>query len=162
MFVPVVVTIIFCLLQGSGFSDTPQSEQWVNGKVVGVTDGDTMTLLDSSNVQHKVRFYGIDAPEKKQDFGTQSKKCLSDMIFGKDVRILVVETDRYKREIGRVYVGDTYVNMEMVKKGMAWHYVAYAKKDDVLRDAEKEAREKKLGLWEMDNPIAPWDFRKKK
>lgn len=132
------------------------------GKVIAVTDGDTIKVLDSDNVVHKVRLYGIDAPEKKQAYGTQSKKYLSELIFGKIVVVEQVDIDRYKREIGKVYLGQLYVNADLVSNGWAWHYVQYAKKDKLLAEGEKQARDNRIGLWSLDIPVAPWDFRKKK
>lgn len=132
------------------------------GKCVGVTDGDTATVLLPDNSQKKVRFWGIDAPESKQDFGQVAKKKLSDLIFQKEVKVEVSETDRYGRAIGKVYVDSTYVNLEMVIAGLAWHYAQYAPNDTELAEAEKFARSLKRGLWGGNSHIAPWEFRKNK
>lgn len=106
--------------------DTPKPETMPDvtfrGKVIGVTDGDTISVLrDRQPV--KVRLNGIDAPESHQDFGTQSKKTLSDLVFGKEVGIKEVDTDRYGRMVGIVFLADgTNVNYAMVYAGMAWWY----------------------------------------
>lgn len=134
----------------------------LKGKVVGVHDGDTLTLLVNGNEQVKVRFYGIDAPESHQAFGTQAKKRLSELVFGKDVTVTVMDKDRYGRTVGKVYVGDTYANLELVKAGMAWHYVEYARNDTDLAKAQDEAKAAHVGLWQDANPTPPWDFRKGK
>lgn len=134
----------------------------LHGRVVGVADGDTITVLDDVSKQHKIRLYGIDAPEKKQDWGQASKKHLSEMVFGKNVKVVVIDTDRYNREVGKVYFEDQYINLAMVKAGMAWHYVQYAKKDTDLAEAQSAARIGKLGLWSIADPIPPWEFRHKK
>ena len=131
------------------------------GKIVGITDGDTIKVLDDKKVLHKVRLYGIDAPEKFQEFGTQSKKALSDLIFDKDVEVFVMDIDRYEREIGKIFCENLFINDEMVKMGMAWHYVQYAKNDKQLAISSNTAQEKKLGLW-SGNAIAPWEFRRDK
>jgi endonuclease YncB( thermonuclease family) len=104
--------------------------------------------------------YGIDAPEKAQDFGQAAKKHLSGLIFDKEVKVDVTDIDRYGRSIGKVYLDDKYINLEMVKAGMAWHYVQYAKHDKDLQEAEVSARENKFGLWSQPEPLEPWKFRK--
>jgi endonuclease YncB( thermonuclease family) len=133
--------------------------QSITGRVVGVHDGDTITVLDGSNVQHRIRLAGIDAPEAKQAFGTKAKQALSGMVFGKEVRVEGHGGDKYGRTLGDVVAGGTWVNRTMVEAGMAWHYVAYFK-DKELADAEKDARVKRLGLWSDIDPTPPWEFRK--
>jgi len=130
----------------------------IQGKVVGVSDGDTITVLDSSKKQHKIRLHQIDAPEKNQDFGQRSKQSLSELVFGKTVTVEVVTTDRYGRTVGKVLVNGVDANLEQVKKGMAWVYKQYAS-DPAYFDAEDEARKAKVGLWSQPNPTPPWDFR---
>ena len=129
---------------------------------MGVSDGDTATVLLPDNSQRKVRLWGIDAPESKQDFGQIAKKKLSDLIFQKEVKVDVSESDLYGRAIGKVYVDSSYVNLEMVIAGLAWHYVQYAPNDTELAEAEKFARSLKRGLWGGNSPIAPWEFLKNK
>jgi len=132
--------------------------QEITGKVVGVHDGDTITLLTAEKEQVKVRLEGIDAPELKQAFGNASKQSLSDLVFGKLVRLEVAGKDRYKRTLGHVFVGETWVNLAQVKKGFAWHYKKYSK-DAEIGEAEAEAREARLGVWKDASPVAPWDWR---
>lgn len=103
------------------FADT------ITGKVVSVADGDTITILDDSKTQHKIRFEHIDTPEKKQAFGQKAKEHLSSMIFGKTVKVLVKEKDRYGRNIGTVLLDEKNINLAMVKAGLAWHYKKYSK-----------------------------------
>ncbi|MBB6431541.1 thermonuclease family protein [Algisphaera agarilytica] len=134
----------------------------LTGRVVGVSDGDTITILiDKEEV--KIRLEGIDAPETGQAFGTQAKKALSDQVFGEDVAVVVTDTDRYQRKIGRVYVkvrGKTRdINLAMVAAGMAWHYTAYSD-DPELAEAEETARKKRRGLWRDPDPMPPWEWRK--
>jgi endonuclease YncB( thermonuclease family) len=128
-------------------------------RVVGVTDGDSITCLTPDKQQVKVRLNAVDAPERGQPFANKSKQALSDMVFGKDVEVEEPGTDRYKRTIGQVMVGKLDVNHEMVAKGMAWHYVKY---DDsrVLREAEQSSRAAKLGLWADPHATPPWEWRK--
>lgn len=130
----------------------------LTGKVVGVTDGDTLTLLDDSNRQHKIRLEGIDAPESAQPFGTQAKKALSDKVFGKTVTVRETGKDKYGRTLAHVYVGELHVNRELLVEGMAWHYKEFNRDID-LAEVEDKARAEKRGLWRKDAAIPPWDFR---
>jgi endonuclease YncB( thermonuclease family) len=139
----------------------------INGKVVGVADGDTVTVLDSAKVQYKIRLTGIDAPEKAQPYGQVSKKSLSDLVFNKDVEISWEKRDRYQRILGKVLLDKQDICLEQVKRGMAWHYKQYqsdqSQEDRTLYDlAEKKAREAKLGLWADDSPVEPSQFRRKR
>ena len=139
----------------------------IEGRVVGVADGDTVTVLDANKVQHKVHLSGIDAPEKKQAFGQRSKESLSNLVFDKQVIVESDKTDRYGRAVGKILVGATDANLEQVTRGFAWHYKAYEREQSVndrkLYDfAETEARAARRGLWRDVAPIPPWEFRKGK
>lgn len=129
------------------------------GRVVAIADGDTVTVLDGGNVQHKVRLADIDAPEKAQDFGTKAREALASKVQGREVTVESHGTDRYKRTIGTVLVDGRNVNLEMVAEGWAWHYKAYSKSQE-FADAEKAARAAGLGLWAGKNPVPPWEFRR--
>jgi endonuclease YncB( thermonuclease family) len=136
----------------------------LNGTVVGVADGDTVTVLDASRQQYKIRLMGIDAPEKKQAFGNKSKQALSDLVFNKQVSVEFNKTDKYGRTIGKILVDGLDANLEQVKKGMAWHYKQYQKEQSSVdrtayAKAEELAKAKKLGLWFDPSPTPPWDFR---
>jgi endonuclease YncB( thermonuclease family) len=131
----------------------------LTGKVVKIADGDTLTVLDETNTQHKIRLAAIDAPEKKQAFGMKSREALAGKVFGKTVRVDVIDVDRYKREVGRIYLGDRFTNMEMVRDGLAWRYVRYDKPGEFAA-AEREARDSKRGLWADPHPVAPWEWRR--
>lgn len=131
-------------------------------KVVGVTDGDTFTGLTNQNEEIKVRLYGIDAPEKKQNFGTKSRKFLSEMIFGRNISIQPIQRDLYGRLIAKAFMDGRDVGLTMVEYGYAWWYCDYAKKDFVLRMAQEKAKTQGLGLWQFPDPVPPWKFRKHK
>jgi endonuclease YncB( thermonuclease family) len=136
----------------------------ITGKVVTVADGDTITVMDAGKVQHKIRLSGIDAPEKAQSFGKQSKQNLSDLLFDKDVTVYTRKTDRYGRDVGKVLVDGLDANLEQVRRGLAWHYKAYLKDqspDDRLSYAvaEKEALAARQGLWQDAVPVSPWEWR---
>ncbi|MDO9567244.1 MAG: thermonuclease family protein [Candidatus Desulfaltia sp.] len=130
------------------------------GKVVGISDGDTITVLHN-NTGEKIRLYGIDTPEKRQDFGNKAKQFTSNMVFGKDVEVESVTKDRYGRTVGLVYINDQSLNEELVRAGFAWVYIQYCKKAICAEWCRLEAAAKanKIGLWSHSNPIPPWEFR---
>lgn len=137
------------------------------GRVVGVADGDTITVLDSTNTQHKIRLSGIDAPEKKQAYGQRSKESLSALVFDKPVTVETNKRDRYGREVGKVLVNGMDANLEQVTRGFAWHYKAYEREQPendrkLYAFAESEAKAARRGLWADANPVQPWDFRYQK
>jgi endonuclease YncB( thermonuclease family) len=138
----------------------------VTGRVVGVADGDTITVLDAVKVQHKIRLAGIDAPEKKQAFGNRSKELLSDMVFDKTVNVETEKRDRYGRQIGKVLVNGLDVNLVQVERGMAWFYRQYQREQTpndrrLYEAAEDTAKAEKRGLWQDLSPVPPWEFRHK-
>jgi endonuclease YncB( thermonuclease family) len=137
----------------------------ITGRVVGVSDGDTLTIRDASDQQFKIRLSGIDAPEKGQPFGRQAKGSLSEMVFNKQVVVESDKKDRYRRRVGKVQHEGTDVNLEQIKRGMAWHYTAYAKEQapadrEAYASAEVEARAHRRGLWQESTQSAPWEFRR--
>ena len=136
----------------------------IDGRVVGVSDGDTITVLDSAKTRHKVRLAGIDAPESKQAFGQASKKHLSDLVFGREVTLDCGKIDRYRREVCVVMVNGSDANLAQVKAGMAWWYRQYKKEQAAQQGADYEAAETtakagKVGLWQDADPVPPWDWR---
>lgn len=132
-----------------------------SGKVIAVSDGDTLTILTAEKQQVKVRLGEIDTPESGQPYGARAKQALSDLVFGKVVRLVVQDTDRYGRTVGRVFVGATDVNAELVKQGVAWVYRQYAK-DQSLYRLEEQAKLAKRGLWALPEAqrCQPWDWRR--
>jgi micrococcal nuclease len=127
------------------------------GKVVAVQDGDTISVMRDGRAE-RVRVHGIDAPEGGQDFGNRAKQFLSNLVFGKIVEVEVRDTDRYGRTVGRVTIDGRDAGLEMVRAGLAWHYVRYSS-DPLLASAEREARAAHRGLWVQPAAIAPWEFR---
>lgn len=150
--------------------------EMLQGKVVAVSDGDTVTVLDSDHSQHKIRLMGIDAPEKAQAYGQRSKQHLSSLVFGKDVLIEWHKRDRYQRIVGRVLVAqpgcspcDMTIDagLEQIRSGLAWWYRQYAKEQapedrKLYETAEMQARESQVGLWRDPDPVPPWDYRHKR
>jgi endonuclease YncB( thermonuclease family) len=136
----------------------PSFAQTIAGRVVGVSDGDTVTVLDASNKQTRVRLAQIDAPEKSQDFGQASKQALSDLVFNKPVTVEVETIDKYGRTVGKVLVGGQDANLAQVKAGMAWVYRQYAR-DSAYFSAEESAKAARLGLWSRPDAVPPWEYR---
>jgi endonuclease YncB( thermonuclease family) len=136
----------------------------LQGKVVNVADGDTLTVLDDKKTQHKIRLQGIDAPEKSQPFGQKSKQSLSQLVHSKMVTVEFEKKDKYGRTVGKVLLNDTDVCLEQIKLGMAWHYKKYASEQpktdrEIYAQAEQLAKSQAIGLWRDKNPMPPWDFR---
>jgi endonuclease YncB( thermonuclease family) len=129
----------------------------ITGKVVKVTDGDTITVLVEQR-QVKVRLSAIDAPERKQDYSQKSTDALADLVFGKEVRIVSQGNDRYGRTIGDVFVGQMNVNEKLVEDGWAWNFFKYSQSQRLV-ELEREARDAKRGLWAGPSPVAPWEYR---
>ncbi|MDD3472705.1 MAG: thermonuclease family protein [Syntrophaceae bacterium] len=126
---------------------------------MGVYDGDTVKVLKGTKTE-KVRLYGIDCPEISQPFYQKARSFTSDKAFGKQVEVVPVQEDKYGRVVGWVYIGDECLNKELVKNGLAWHYVYFAPHETELRLLEKEAREKRINIWSQKKPQPPWEFRK--
>jgi endonuclease YncB( thermonuclease family) len=125
-------------------------------RVVGISDGDTITVLTPDKAQHRIRLHGIDAPEAGQDFGGRAKQAASALAFGKTVTIKTRDTDRYGRTVAEVILPDgRSLNREMVRQGMAWRYRKYAPADTELARLESEAKAARRGLWSQPNPVPP-------
>jgi endonuclease YncB( thermonuclease family) len=133
----------------------------ISGKVIAVADGDTLTFLSHQNEKIKVRLAEIDAPEKRQPWGTRSKQSLSDLCYGMTAIVAISGYDRYKRALGLVSCGGVIANNHQVETGMAWVYRQYSSNPKLLA-AEERARAEKRGLWSDTNPVPPWEFRKRK
>ena len=142
---------------------TAATAETLTGKVVGVHDGDTLTLLDNSNRQVKIRLAEIDAPESHQPYGSRAKQELSELAFGRSAVVQVQDIDRYGRTVGRITVDEVDVNAEMVRRGAAWVYRKYAK-DQSLFTIEQQAKDAKAGLWALPeaDQMPPWEWRKMK
>ena len=145
--------LVLCFL-----SCVPVEQQ---GKVVKVIDGDTFDLLDA-NKTTRIRLFGIDSPERGQAFNKRAKAFTDSLVAGKQIRVVVRDTDRYGRTVGDAYLSDgTHVNAEIVRAGYAWQFRQYSTDPEISR-LEQAARSKRLGLWEDQHAIPPWEFRKGK
>ena len=143
--------------------DTLESEpSSVRAIVIKVKDGDSVILRYADFIEKEARLYGIDAPEYNQAYGKQAKRTLEKLVLKKFVLVDVKDTDRYQREIVIMNrEGDRLnVNLELIKVGSAWVYSQY-QDDKIWNKAESSARQQGLGLWELNNPVPPWIWRRK-
>lgn len=131
------------------------------GKVVGVSDGDTIKVLRAGQ-QVKIRLYGVDTPEKKQAFGQAAKRFTAGLVAGKEVAVEPIDIDRYGRTVGLVTVDGVSLNRELIRGGFAWYYGQYCKKSFCAdwQGLEAQARAAGVGLWAEPAAQAPWDWRK--
>ncbi|AOY02378.1 hypothetical protein BJP62_15630 [Jeongeupia sp. USM3] len=141
--------------------------QSLQGTVVGIADGDTITLLDADRREYRLRLAFIDAPEKAQPYGNAAKQHLSDRVYRRTVDAEVVDVDRYRRGVALVRLDGEDINHAQVKAGLAWHYTRYADKQprgdfDAYTAAQQAARDGRLGLWQQPGAEPPWDFRRNK
>jgi endonuclease YncB( thermonuclease family) len=140
------------------YASWPGAADILEGRVVGVHDGDTVTLLVAGRQQVKIRLAQIDAPESHQAFGQRSRQSLSDMVFNKNIRVEKETIDKYGRTVGTLFVDGLDANREQIKRGMAWAYRQYLH-DPSLSQVEEKARLAKVGLWSDPNPMPPWEYR---
>ncbi len=159
MAVRVITLGLLIGLSLAAFGDT------LTGKVVKITDGDTLYVLDANYKDHKIRLGGIDAPERKQAYGLASRKHLASIVAGQQVKVEYQKRDRYGRIVGKVLHDGINVCLEQVKAGLAWHDKRY-QHEQILEDrrlyadAEIRARDERLGLWRDNNPNPPWEHRR--
>ena len=170
----IIICLISLILYSPALADTLQ------GRVVKIADGDTVTIVDDGGMKHRIRLMGIDAPEKNQSYGDVSTQGLIELVSGKTVTIEYEKRDRYKRIVGKVLVdppGDVFcmaldcvkkidAGLEQIKFGLAWHYKFYQMEQSeedrrLYSEAELEARIKQIGLWKDEEPMAPWVWRKR-
>ena len=130
-----------------------------SGRVVAVSDGDTIRVMHGG-LAEPVRLWGIDCPEQGQPFGTRARQFTGDLAFGKDVKVIVREVDRYRRMVGEIFLPDgRNLSRELVRAGLAWWYRPYARGDRELERLEREARAARRGLWADAHPVPPWEWR---
>ena len=126
--------------------------------VIHVWDGDSLVISTSSGPR-QVRIFGIDAPEKGQSFGKQAHQYLQKLIINQDVLIETLDQDAYKRAVARITLRENDIATMMIKAGYAWAYRRY-NQDPTQLDLEQKARKEKRGLWQQNEPVAPWIWRK--
>lgn len=139
----------------------------IEGMVVGIVDGDTITVQDARNVRHRIHLAGIEAPRKFQAYGQRAKDSLSSLVFRLQVSVQTSKRDKYGRELGKVLVGGRDASLEQIKSGFAWHSKAYEGQQSpedrrAYAAAEAEARTQRAGLWRDAHPVPPWEFGRAK
>lgn len=133
----------------------------LSGKVISISDGDTITVLREDKSSVKIRLEGIDAPESSQAFGSKSKDALKELVAGKTVELRKTGEDKYGRSLAFVFIDGVDVNAKLIEDGWAWHYKKY-NKDKHLAELEDKARADHKGLWHDESPLPPWEFRARK
>lgn len=152
----VVLSVLVAVLAGRGsLSAAPPT---FTGTVVSVHDGDTLHVLDDAKQEHTIRLAGIDAPERRQAFGTVARGRLAELTKGKAVAVIEGRPDKYGRTVARLEVEGRDVGLQLVADGLAWHYVRYSD-DRALAGAEADARAARRGLWADARPVPPWEWR---
>jgi endonuclease YncB( thermonuclease family) len=146
---------------------TSSDVEVICGRIIGIADGDTATLLTPNNTSVRIRFAFIDAPEKQQAYGQAAKKNLSDLIYDHSVEVHVKAIDQYGRTVGHVFSDGKDINLAQVAMGYAWHYKTYAKRMQSqalfasYAQAQANAKQSRLGLWQEAKPVPPWEFRRR-
>lgn len=148
----------------------------VTGTVTKVSDGDTIHVATPEQTKLRVRLYGMDAPETPkinrrtgrvnksgQPYGEESWKALEGKIMRKQVKLDIIDIDRYKRMVGIIWIGNRNINLEMVREGYGEAYVEYLKEPyrSQFLAAQREAKSEKRGIWSLSNYERPKDFRKR-
>ncbi|MDB5344325.1 MAG: putative partition-related protein [Schlesneria sp.] len=155
-----LVWIVLLATVSSTFADAPRVLEEIKGEVLGVIDGDTVTL-HTTGKPLSIRLEGIDAPESSQRLGAESRDALKALVAGKSVTVRKTGIDKYGRTLGIVVVNGTNVCAKMVENGWAWHFKKY-NSDELLAKLELQARDAKRGVWQDQQPLAPWDYRRQK
>jgi len=170
-----LVPVLLALLCIPNITQAKEPIRTIEGIVSKVSDGDTVHITDPLGTKVKVRLYGIDAPETEksnkktgriskpgQPYGEEAYQALRSMIYRKQVKLEIMDIDRYKRAVGIVWLNGKNINQEIVAEGYAWAYRQYLDRPHASEytQAEELARSKKLGLWQQNNPQPPWEFRR--
>ena len=151
--------LTLALLSDSCRTETKPKPRELTLQAVHIADGDTFEGRDGSQT-YRIRLHGIDAPEKGQDFSRKSRETLGRLCKNGPLKAVIVQKDRYGRWVCEVFDKDGQsVNKAMVREGMAWHFKRYSSDREVAR-LESEARSARIGLWSLEDPIAPWIYRK--
>lgn len=157
---PLVLLVFLCTLLTPSFQC--HAQELLSGTVVSVMDGDTLGIRTPQKKFIKVRLYGIDAPEHRQAYGNKAKKALSQLVFRKNVSIMQKDIDKYGRLVGIVLINGKNINAQMVQLGYAWVYRWFCKEPEKNQwlKLEKEAKDKRRGLWAGKKPVPPWKWRR--
>lgn len=138
---------------------SPVTEKVITGKIIRISDGDTIVILNEKKQSTRLRFAEIDAPEKGQDFYNKATEFVKELTTNKDIKIVQSGTDKYKRPLIILYADGVNVNEALVRAGLAWHYKDFSKSAR-LDSLEQMARKEKINIWSLPNPVPPWKYRK--
>ena len=143
----------------------PTYAETLSGRITHVTDGDTLTLVTADQQRHTVRLAGIDAPERNQPFGQESRSHLAALALNKPATVESHKQDRYGRLVAKVVVDGTDINLALIRSGLAWHYKEYQNEQSTVdrywyAAEELVARASSRGLWSMGKPTPPWEWRR--
>jgi endonuclease YncB( thermonuclease family) len=153
-----VVGLLLAAIGGLVYHQSESGSGAFSGRVTTVSDGDTIGVMDGPR-EARVRLFGVDCPEKSQPHGMEAKQFTSSRCFGKEVRVKVIDKDRYGRIVGEVTLPDgSSLNRLLVEEGYAWWYRHYSK-DRSLGELEAKARKERRGLWADKDPEPPWEYR---
>lgn len=171
-----LILVLFALLSCiPSLTDAKEPIRTIEGVVTKVSDGDTINVTDLQGTKLKIRLYGIDAPETEksnqktgriskqgQPYGDEAWKALGAKVYSKRVKVEVIDIDRYKRAVSVILLEGRNINKEMIAEGWAWAYQQYLDRPNASEyiQAENQARDKRLGLWQQSNPQPPWEFRR--
>lgn len=156
-----LLLILLCLIVFFFVSTGTARE--ITGKCVKVLDGDTIHIVNFTGQRTSIRLYGIDCPELDQIRGQAAKQYVTNVVARKKVTFKKMGKDSYNRLVGLVYVNDLCLNEALLKDGFAWLTPGYCRAPfcKQWKRHEKNARQKKLGLWADPSPVAPWVHRHK-
>jgi micrococcal nuclease len=159
IFIKFILILLICNFTIISFSAE------IIGTVINVLDGDTLIIkeqLTNNEIKpgkFKIRLADIDAPELKQEFGTDAKHTLETFVNSKIIKVVYHQIDMFGRIVGTIYLNNESINEKMVKHGYAWWYQQYSKKLKFAQ-LQSEAKLAKRGMWVTENNMPPWEFRK--
>lgn len=139
----------------------PSIPDTLTGTIVSVSDGDSFKIRLADGSLQRIRLAFVDCPERGQDFYQKARQFSNQLIYNKEVSIRITDTDRYGRWVVWLYIQDATLNEELLKSGLAWHYIHFSDSENLQR-LEDQARKGKIGIWSYPNPVPPWEFRRKK
>jgi micrococcal nuclease len=149
----------YFLLSCEPAQTTPAEE--IKLTVYRIIDGDSFEGR-ANGQNYRIRLFGIDAPEKGQDFYQKSKDRLGQLCKEGPLTVKIRNKDYFGRWVADAYTSTgIFINQALVKDGLAWHFTKYSK-DPALKKLEKDARDNQIGIWSIRDPVAPWDYRKNK
>jgi endonuclease YncB( thermonuclease family) len=150
---PLLITILISL---SASAEVPSGA--VQFSLKWISDGDTIVTTGDN----RIRLWGIDTPERDQRYGADATEALTEMLRNEQLYLETKDIDRYGRTVGVIYTTNgSEINLEMVCKGHAWWYQRYAPEASHYEQCQDGAKDSRLGLWAEEDPVAPWNWRRR-